>query len=244
LARPSKKNRRKDTRADLVADARQLILSHGYANTSVNTINARAGLSKGTFYHYFKSKSDLLDAVVDQLTQEGWRNTRHAIESTTGGAIERFRRFLAAARRWRLVALPQTAEIMRAVFRPENSLLRERMREQSISLAAPALAALLEDGNREGVFEVADSAATARVFLILAYGVSDDMMREVISSTLSDEDLLAQVVARGSAFMRATESLLGVPAGTIEGPDVELLSGMIMAFRYYEDEEASRSPAG
>jgi hypothetical protein len=38
----------------------------------------------------------------------------------------------------------------------ENSLLRERMRDRSIGLAAPALAGLFEDGNREGVFVVDD----------------------------------------------------------------------------------------
>ncbi len=231
MARPSKKGRRKDARAHLVSDARELILTQGYSATSVDMINERSGLSKGTFYHYFKSKSQLLDAVVEELTLEGWENTKRAIESADGGALRRFERFLAAARRWRIVSLPQTAEIMRAVFRPENSLLRERMRDRSISLAAPALSVLLEDGNREGVFHVEDTTATARIFLILAYGVSDDMVREVMSSTLSDEDLLERIVARGRAFMCAIEALLGVRPKTIEGPDVELLSGMVKVFR-------------
>jgi len=231
LARPSRGSRRRDTRGALVADARELILTRGYANTSVDTINARAGLSKGTFYHHFKSKSELLDAVVEQLTQDGWRLTQLAIENAEAGAMKRFTAFLAAARRWRIVALPQTAEIMRTAFRPENALLRERMRDQTIGLAAPTLAALLEDGNQEGVFHVDEPEAAARVFLILAYGVTDDNLREVMSSTLSDQDLLARLVARGSAFLRAIEALLGVSRGTIEGPDVELLSGMVTAFR-------------
>jgi AcrR family transcriptional regulator len=231
MARPLKESRRKDARADLLADARELILTRGYAATSVDTINKRSGLSKGTFYHYFKSKSQLLDEVVEELTLEGWKNTKRAIESKEGGALGRFERFLAAARRWRIVALPQTAEILRAVFRPENSLLRERMRDRSINLAAPALSVLLEDGNREGVFHVEDTTATARVFLILAYGVSEDMVREVMSSTLSDEDLLERIVARGRAFMCAIEALLGVQPKTIEGPDIGLLSGMVKAFR-------------
>jgi AcrR family transcriptional regulator len=231
MARPIKKRKKRDARANLVADARKLILTEGYAKTSVDTVNARAGLSKGTFYHYFKSKSDLLNAVVEEITQEGWSNTKRAIEKSEGGALERFKSFLDAARRWRIIALPHKAEVMRSVFRPENSLLRERMRDRSINLAEPDLAALLEEGNREGVFHVADPQATARVFMILAYGVSDEMVREVMSSTLSDEELLESITAKGRAFMRAIEALLGVEPGTIEGPDVELLAGMIKAFR-------------
>lgn len=176
--------------------------------------------------------------MVDQITDEGWANARRAVESTEEGALERFERFLEAARRWRIIALPETAEIMRAVFRPENSLLRERMRDRSIGLAAPALARLFEDGNREGVFVVDDPEATARVFLILAYGVSDDQVQEVMASDLPDEVLLERISARGRAFMTAVEALLGVAAGSLEGPDVELLAAMIHAFRACERETA------
>ncbi len=231
MARPSRNETTRNARATLISHARSLIVSRGYTNTSVDAINRQARLSKGTFYHYFKSKSAILDAVVDQLTDEGWANARRAIESPEDGAMERFTRFLVAARRWRIIALPQTAEIMRAVFRPENSLLRERMRERSIGLAAPALSGLLGDGNREGVFAVDDPEASARVFLILAYGVSDDQVREVMTSTASDEVLLERIVARGRAFMRAIEALLGVKPGSLEGPDVELLNSMVRAFR-------------
>jgi AcrR family transcriptional regulator len=231
VARPCKDDSTRDARADLVSHARELIVRRGYSSTTVDAINESARLSKGTFYHYFKSKSELLDAVVSQLTDEGWANTRRALESTDGGAMERFKRFLAAARRWRIIALPQTAEIMRVVLRPESSQLRERLRNRSISLAAPGLAELLEDGNREGVFSVDDPEATARVFLILAYGVSEDQIQEVVTSSLSDEALLERVAARGRAFMRAIEALLGVAPHSLVGPDVELLAGMIRAFR-------------
>lgn len=238
MARPAKKAR-KDARGALLRDARELILSQGYAKTSVDTINARAGLSKGTFYHYFKSKSELLDAVVDELTEEGWRSTERAIATTEGGALERFEQFLQAARRWRIIALPQTAAIMRAVFRPDNAQLRERMRHRSIDLVQPALARLLEDGNREGVFRVPDPDAAAQVFLILAYGVSEDQVREVMSSARPDEELLERIAARGRAFMRAIEALLGLPPESLEGPDTELLAAMIRAFRE-EDLESGR----
>jgi len=228
---PRKRVRRPDARGSLLASARELIFTRGYTNTSIDAINARAGLSKGTFYHYFASKMALLDAVVEQITDEGWHDTRRAMQDRSGTAIERFGRFLAAARRWRLVALPEVAEIVRAVFRPENALLRERVRERSIALAQPALADLLAEGDREGTLDVADPAAAARVFLVLAYEVSDDMMREVIASDLDAEALLARLVARGRAFMRATEAFVGVPRGALGGPEVELLANMVRAFR-------------
>src|SRR6202008_2038959 len=38
---------------------------HGYRGTTVNDIVARSGLSKGTFYWHFKSKEELLLAVLE-----------------------------------------------------------------------------------------------------------------------------------------------------------------------------------
>jgi len=240
LSRPANQTRARDVRADLLSNATHLVLTKGYATTSIDAINSRAGLSKGTFYHYFRSKSELLDAVVAELTREGADSTRRAIENGEGGALVGILRFLDAARRWRLVGAPEAADVIRAVFRPENSLLRERMRDQSIKLTAPALISLLEAGNAEGVFRVDDPVATARVFLILAYGVSDDMLFEVMSSELPDDDLLESIVQRGRAFMRAVEALLGVAPKSLGEPDIELLAGMVRAFR---SESVDEKPA-
>lgn len=45
-----------ETRSRLIAAAYSLMLSNGYAATSVSDICSRAGVSKGSFYHCFESK--------------------------------------------------------------------------------------------------------------------------------------------------------------------------------------------
>jgi AcrR family transcriptional regulator len=44
--------------------ATETFLSEGYASTSMSTIAARLGGSKGTLYNYFKSKEELFEAYV------------------------------------------------------------------------------------------------------------------------------------------------------------------------------------
>ncbi len=48
-----------NSRAKLLAAARELFFSHGFAEVSVNDICARAGMTKGAFYYHFDSKEDL-----------------------------------------------------------------------------------------------------------------------------------------------------------------------------------------
>jgi len=55
-------------RADLLEAGRELFLANGVAATSLDDITRRAGVSKGLFYLYFRSKDDLLDALHVQFS--------------------------------------------------------------------------------------------------------------------------------------------------------------------------------
>jgi len=55
-------------RADLLEAGRGLFLANGVAGTSLDDITRRAGVSKGLFYLYFRSKDDLLDALHVQFS--------------------------------------------------------------------------------------------------------------------------------------------------------------------------------
>ncbi|MCH7890745.1 MAG: helix-turn-helix transcriptional regulator [Gemmatimonadetes bacterium] len=65
---PSALGRKRDpegTRALLVENAFREIHAHGYAGASLDRILASSGVTKGALYHHFKSKADLLHAVID-----------------------------------------------------------------------------------------------------------------------------------------------------------------------------------
>lgn len=55
-----------DTRQALLDAAAELIAERGYHGTTVNDVVALSGLSKGTFYWHFRSKEDLLLAVLEE----------------------------------------------------------------------------------------------------------------------------------------------------------------------------------
>lgn len=53
------------TRAEIVDAARRLFSEHGYHNTGIADIQEATGLTKGAFYHHFRSKEDLALAVLE-----------------------------------------------------------------------------------------------------------------------------------------------------------------------------------
>lgn len=52
------------TRAEIVAAADDLFYRQGYAHTSFTDIASVVEISRGNFYHHFKSKDEILDAVI------------------------------------------------------------------------------------------------------------------------------------------------------------------------------------
>jgi len=66
------------TRAQIVAGADDLFYRHGFEKTSFTDIADQVGISRGNFYYHFKSKDDILAAVIErraastQAMLDGW----------------------------------------------------------------------------------------------------------------------------------------------------------------------------
>lgn len=54
------------TRTDIVTCAKQLFYERGYGGTSFSDIVDASGLYRGNIYHYFKTKDEILQAVIEQ----------------------------------------------------------------------------------------------------------------------------------------------------------------------------------
>jgi len=85
-----------DAKQRLMDAANDLMWESSYASTSVDAICERAGVKKGSFYHFFESKSDLSVAALEA----DWQMKKpdlDAIFSPTVPPIERFARYFKRA---------------------------------------------------------------------------------------------------------------------------------------------------
>lgn len=105
-----------ETRALLLATARQMFTEVGYAHTSMDDLTARAGLTRGALYHHFGDKKGLLAAVVEQLDAEMDVRLR-AITDTAEDDWEGFRQ---RCRAYMEMALE--SEIQRIVLRDARAV--------------------------------------------------------------------------------------------------------------------------
>ncbi len=72
---------RSQVRRRIVSSARRLFNRHGFDNVSLDQIMSGAGLTRGGFYSYFCSKSDLYTEVLGCFfTDPEWKNCWEGIE--------------------------------------------------------------------------------------------------------------------------------------------------------------------
>lgn len=60
-----------DTRQKLIQAGLELMLSQGYSATAIDEVCSSAGVSKGSFYHFFSSKEEFGLAILDAFYEGG-----------------------------------------------------------------------------------------------------------------------------------------------------------------------------
>ena len=90
------------TRADLIEAGTSLILEKGYNHSGLDEILRAAGVQKGSFYYFFKSKEEFGLQVVDAYAEQRLGQLDRHLGDADHRPLERLRRFFeGSARRHR-----------------------------------------------------------------------------------------------------------------------------------------------
>jgi AcrR family transcriptional regulator len=96
------------TRSALLAAAREVFISEGYAQAAVTEIVARAGASVGCLYHHFTGKAELYLTLYDELQNDHAERTRRTVRrARDAGVTDPMQLFLAGARAYLDVGIEQ-----------------------------------------------------------------------------------------------------------------------------------------
>lgn len=203
-------------REELVDCAEALFLSKGYDETTVADIIERARVSKGGFYHHFESKEELLDALIERMTQAIVANARDVLEDENLDALTKLERFFRRSEQWKVKALPGLRGITMAALDPNNAQLYVRMARAGAAALQPAIVRLVEQGVREKIFDVPDPEIVAELLVDMSnarHAVLAETMALVKKGDLNKgAKHLEQRIRKEEAVI---DRVLGVKPGTI-----------------------------
>ena len=182
--------------------AEQLFAEKGFDNASTNDIINKIGIARGTLYHHFASKEEILDAMVERMTSRSISRAAAVIADKSVPLLER----LSAA----VISLSLNsgagAEVFEQIHRPQNALLHQKMQERLMSGVVPLIAKLVEEGNADGTFDspYPDEAAE----MIMTYA---NIAFDALADTTPE-----QMERKRRAFIYHTERILGAEKGSLD----------------------------
>lgn len=197
-----------ERRNEILDVAEELFVTKGYDKTSTNDILERIGIARGTLYYHFKSKEDILNAMIERINEALIAKVRVIASDTKIPVIDRIVMTIAGLN----VESDIGKEIIDQVHKPQNALMHQKMQKNLVEGVAPILTGLLEEGNAQGVFHVKYPAQTVEMFIIYSVTVFDD-----------DYDVQGEGAEnRIKAFLYNMEQLLGAEEGSVQKAMIQL----------------------
>jgi AcrR family transcriptional regulator len=194
-------------KSELIEAAETLFREEGYRQTSVSQIVKKVGVAQGTFYYYFKSKDDILDAVVDHYIDSycqalEWLLAREDMDSCQ--KIEMVANTALAMHKYD----PRLAEFLHS---EENLATHQRYIMKSIGTVIPLITAIVEQGKGAGMFDLrypresVEMMVYAFMYMEDAVATSDDdeRYRQMIQAA---EDILTRVLGVEKGRLRLDPS--------------------------------------
>lgn len=147
---------------ELIEIAEKLFIEKGYEETSIEDILKASGLSKGGFYHYFKSKEEVLGESINNLAESLLKEVEPILEAKELNALEKLNRFMEK----KVASQKQKKDIIKYLFVLMKSDFT--LYKYCIIIAqkyVDPFAQIIEQGVKEGIFNVEFPRETADILL-------------------------------------------------------------------------------
>jgi AcrR family transcriptional regulator len=185
---------------EILNAAEKLFSAKGYSGTSVNDILLAVNIAKGTFYYHFKSKEDVLDALIERRIKTGVAKA----EEITAAPLPPVQKLLAML----MAQKPQNEtqeDFISVLHEKDNSQMHEKSIIQSVIRLAPCIAKVIKEGIEAGIFSTPYPLERAEILLAAAMVLFDDDFFQ-----WTEEEKIAKTIA----FLGVIERTIGADAGS------------------------------
>ena len=212
-----------DVRRNEILDvAQQLFYEKGFEPTAIQDIVDDVGIAKGTFYHYFISKMDLLDALIERMLSQTLKSVEPIVDDDQLNAPEKFTAFFAHLHSWKIENKAFFLDVLRVWQKDENAIFRHKLRVMSGRSVVPLLTKIIRQGVAEGVFVTDYPDDLGEILLQIGQSVSETVS-ELLLRMERDDHTLDIVARKVTVYEHAVERLLGAPSGTLKIFDFNLV---------------------
>ncbi|MEG0254986.1 MAG: TetR/AcrR family transcriptional regulator [Vagococcus sp.] len=151
------------TRQAILESAVKLFTIRGWEKVTIQeVIDDVGGITRGAFYHHFKSKSELIDAVTQEYFSEN-KQLMSYLTQTNSTAIERLQQGIMFTLK-KQTEKDSMSNIPSVINSPEFVF---RIVHDSIEITSKEIAVFIKEGNKDGSCHVLEVTEVSEMMLLL-----------------------------------------------------------------------------
>lgn len=137
-----------ERRKEIIEVSSRLFAEKGFDSCSINDILREVNIAKGTFYYYFKSKEEVLDAI----TQEGIQLIMDkAVPLSKDETLTSKKKLLKIVEAMK-IDTQMEEDLLNELHTPNNALLHQKLLVTILNEVAPLITEVIEEGIERGEF--------------------------------------------------------------------------------------------
>ncbi|MFF5996431.1 TetR/AcrR family transcriptional regulator [Lysinibacillus sp. KU-BSD001] len=191
-----------ERRNEILDAADELFGQKGFDGTSTNDILEKVGIARGTLYHHFKSKEDIMDALIERYSIRLLETAQKIAADKSIPVVDRIIRVVMSMN----ISGGSSQEIMEHIHRPQNALMHQKIQRVVINGLTPILAEIIYEGIEQGLFNTPFPYECMEMVVTYANTIFDDDMVQ-----MTNEERATRI----QAFIFNVERLLGVESGNL-----------------------------
>lgn len=181
--------------------ANELFGQKGFDGTSTNDILEKVGIARGTLYYHFKSKEDILNALIERYSTN---ILNMAKEISLDKNIPINERIICVVKALK-VNHSGGKEVINQMHKPQNALMHQKVQQMILNSITPILTEIIKEGIEERIFNTPYPYECMEMVICYASTIFDGNIE------LTEQELKK----RTEGFVFNVERLLGAESGSL-----------------------------
>lgn len=160
-----------DRRNEILDVANALFAQKGFDGTSITNILDHIGIARGTLYYHFKSKEDIMDALI---TRSITQIMNRAQEIASDKCIPVLERIIRVAMALNISNEEEGKAMIEQIHKPQNALMHQKMQKGILSGITPIMADMVKEGIEEQIIDTPFPYESMEMIMLYAISVLDD----------------------------------------------------------------------
>jgi len=192
--------------AEILDAAERLFNKHGYQKTAISDIVKEIGVAQGTFYYYFKSKDEVLEALVFRCLSEILAESETMINDKSLQAVEKLA--------WLINKVfdglhTKDGLLFEYLYSEEYLHILDKVGRQAQKTFVPILLQVIQEGVDQGLFRINNSAQAVDFIMAIVRCLHESVYKKDSPEELQERLAIAIMLI---------EKVLGMAEGTLSLP--------------------------